>query len=49
MRVFRIAIPGSQVTCSRIFYETVLALDADDTVPSRLYFHCGDVIVALIG
>ena len=31
-----------------MFYESVLGLDADDTVPSRLYFHCGDVIVALI-
>jgi hypothetical protein len=26
----------------------VLGLEADDTVPSRLYFHCGDVIVAVI-
>jgi catechol 2,3-dioxygenase-like lactoylglutathione lyase family enzyme len=48
VRVFRIAIPASQIAVSRAFYEKVLALDADDTVPSRLYFHCGDVIVALI-
>jgi predicted enzyme related to lactoylglutathione lyase len=48
MRVFRIAIPASQIAVSRSFYEAVLAIDADDTVPSRLYFHCGDVIVALI-
>ena len=48
MRVFRIAIPASQIDRSRAFYEQVLGLDADDTVPSRLYFHCGDVIVALI-
>jgi uncharacterized glyoxalase superfamily protein PhnB len=33
---------------SRAFYERVLNMPADDTVPSRLYFHCGDVIVALI-
>ena len=33
---------------SRAFYETLVGIDADDTVPSRLYFHCGDVIVALI-
>jgi hypothetical protein len=26
----------------------VLGVPADDTVPSRLYFHCGDFIVALI-
>ena len=26
----------------------MLGLEADDTVPSRLYFHCGDVIVAII-
>jgi catechol 2,3-dioxygenase-like lactoylglutathione lyase family enzyme len=48
MRVFRIAIPVSQIGASRRFYEVVLALEADDTVPSRLYFHCGDLIVAII-
>jgi catechol 2,3-dioxygenase-like lactoylglutathione lyase family enzyme len=48
VRVFRIAIPASQIERSRAFYEQVLGLDADDTVPSRIYFHCGDVIVALI-
>jgi catechol 2,3-dioxygenase-like lactoylglutathione lyase family enzyme len=48
MRVFRIALPASQIDRSRAFYERVLAIEADHTVPSRLYFHCGDVIVALI-
>jgi predicted enzyme related to lactoylglutathione lyase len=48
VRVFRIAIPASRIDRSRTFYEKVLGLEADDTVPSRLYFHCGDVIVALI-
>jgi predicted enzyme related to lactoylglutathione lyase len=48
VRVFRIAVPASQIDRSRAFYERVLGLDADDTVPSRLYFHCGEVIVALI-
>jgi predicted enzyme related to lactoylglutathione lyase len=48
MRVFRIAIPAAQIDRSRTFYEHVLALDADDTVPSRLYFHCDGVIMALI-
>ena len=48
MRVFRIAVPASQLDRSREFYEVVLGVDADDTVPSRLYFHCGDVIVAVI-
>jgi predicted enzyme related to lactoylglutathione lyase len=48
MRVFRIAIPASQIDRARGFYEHVLAIEADDTVPSRLYFHCGDVIVAVI-
>ena len=48
MRVFRIAIPASQIDRSREFYEVVLGVDADDTVPSRVYFHCGDVIVAVI-
>lgn len=23
-------------------------MEADDTVPTRLYFHCGDVILALV-
>jgi predicted enzyme related to lactoylglutathione lyase len=32
----------------RLFYEQVLEMEADDTVPTRLYFHCGNVIVALI-
>jgi predicted enzyme related to lactoylglutathione lyase len=48
MQVFRIAIPASHIEISRSFYEVVLAISADETVPSRLYFHCGDVIVALI-
>jgi catechol 2,3-dioxygenase-like lactoylglutathione lyase family enzyme len=48
MRVFRIAIPASEIGTSRRFYETVLGLEADDTVPSRLYFHCDDVILAVI-
>ena len=48
MRVFRIAIPASSIDRSRAFYEHLLGIDVDDTVPSRLYFHCGDVIVALI-
>jgi predicted enzyme related to lactoylglutathione lyase len=48
MRVFRIAIPASRIAVSRAFYESVLGIAADTTVPSRLYFHCGGVIVALI-
>ena len=48
MRLFRLAIPASQIGRSRAFYERVLAIEADDTVPSRLYLHCGEVIVALI-
>jgi len=48
VRIFRIAIPASDIGRSRKFYERVLALDADDTVPSRLYFHCDGVILALI-
>ena len=48
MRVFRIAIPASRIELSRAFYEVVLGTPADETVPSRLYFHCGEVILALI-
>ena len=48
MRVFRLAIPASDHAASRKFYEHVLGIPADDTVPSRLYFHCGEVILAVI-
>jgi predicted enzyme related to lactoylglutathione lyase len=48
VRVFRIAVPTRDIARSRSFYEAVLGIDADDTVPTRLYFHCGDVIVAVI-
>ena len=48
MRVFRIAVPASEIGRSREFYEVILGVEADDTVPSRLYFHCGDVILAVI-
>jgi catechol 2,3-dioxygenase-like lactoylglutathione lyase family enzyme len=48
MKVFRLTIPASDIDASRRFYERVLGLEVDDTVPSRLYFHCGGVIVAVI-
>lgn len=48
MRAFRIAVPCTDLDRSRAFFEHVLDLEADDTVPSRLYFHCGGFIVALI-
>lgn len=48
MRAFRIALPASDLGRSRAFYEDVLGVPADDTVPSRLYFHGGDFIVAVI-
>jgi uncharacterized glyoxalase superfamily protein PhnB len=48
VRVFRIAIPSTRHGEARAFYEQMLNMTADDTVPSRLYFHCGGVIVALI-
>ena len=48
MRPFRIAVPASDLDRSRAFYERVLELEADDTVPSRLYLHCDGFIVALI-
>jgi predicted enzyme related to lactoylglutathione lyase len=48
MRVFRVAVPTTNIDAGRDFYEQVLGMEADDTVPSRLYFHCGDVILALV-
>jgi catechol 2,3-dioxygenase-like lactoylglutathione lyase family enzyme len=40
MRIFRIAIHASRIDAARAFYESVLGIPADDTVPSRIYFHC---------
>jgi predicted enzyme related to lactoylglutathione lyase len=48
MKVFRIAIPVSDISLSCEFYERLLGVDADDTVPRRIYFHCEDVILAII-
>jgi uncharacterized glyoxalase superfamily protein PhnB len=48
MRIFRIAIQACRIDAARAFYETVLGIPADDTVPSRIYFHCGDVILAVL-
>jgi predicted enzyme related to lactoylglutathione lyase len=48
MRIFRIGLPVSDIAASCAFYETLLDVARDDTVPSRVYFHCADVIVALI-
>ena len=46
--MFRIAVPVDDISAARAFYETVLGVPADDTVPTRIYFHCDDVIVAII-
>ena len=48
VRIFRVAIPVSDISASRSFYEQLLGIEADDTVPSRVYFHCGDVILAIV-
>jgi uncharacterized glyoxalase superfamily protein PhnB len=48
MRIFRIAIQASRIDAARAFYESVLGISADDTVPTRIYFHCGDVILAVL-
>lgn len=48
MRAFRIAVPVSDLSRSKAFYERLLAIEADDTVPSRPYFHCAGFIVALV-
>lgn len=48
MRLFRVVVPVRDLARSRAFYEAVLGLDVDDTVPTRLYFHCGDVILAVV-
>jgi predicted enzyme related to lactoylglutathione lyase len=43
-----VAIPTLDIAKGRLFYEQVLGMKADDTVPDRLYFHCDGVIVALV-
>ena len=42
------AVPVSDIVASRRFYEHLLGMDADDTVPTRLYFHCGGTILAVV-
>jgi catechol 2,3-dioxygenase-like lactoylglutathione lyase family enzyme len=48
MRVFRIAAPALDLQRSCAFYEAVLGITPDDTVPTRVYFHCEGVILAVI-
>lgn len=48
MRLFRVGVATADIDRGRRFYEQVLGIAADDTVPSRLYFHCGETILALI-
>jgi predicted enzyme related to lactoylglutathione lyase len=48
VQVVRVAIPTKNISKGRAFYERVLGVEADDTVPSRRYFHCGGVILALV-
>jgi len=48
MRLFRIAVPTSNIDRGRAFYEQVLDTKADDTVPTRLYFHLEGAILALV-
>lgn len=48
MKLFRVTIPTSDVTEARKFYEHVLGLEVDDTVPSRLYFHTGGAILVVV-
>lgn len=48
MRAFRLAVPCTDLATSTRFFEHVLGVQADTTVPSRPYLHCGGFIVALI-
>ena len=48
VRLFLCRRPASDIERSRRFDQAVLDLEADDTVPSRLYFHCVDLILAVI-
>ena len=48
VRIFRVAVPTLDLAKGRRFYEQVLGMEADDTVPTRLYFHCEGVILALV-
>lgn len=48
MRAFRLAVPCSDLAASTAFFEQILGIEADTTVPTRPYLHCGGFIVALI-
>ena len=48
MRSFALRFQHQTSSRSPEFYTAVLGTEADDTVPSRIYFHCGEVIVAVI-
>jgi len=48
VRLYRVAVPVSDIAAARAFYELVLGMAADDTVPTRLYFHCGGTILATV-
>ena len=48
MRLFRVATPVSDIAAARAFYERTLGMEADDTVPTRLYFHCGPTIFVVV-
>ena len=48
MHLFRVAVPTKDINKGCAFYEEVLGIEADVTVPTRLYFHCGETIMALI-
>ncbi len=48
MRIFRIAIPASDIGRSREFYEAVLVDGRRRHGSKSSLFHCGDVIMALI-
>ncbi|MDP2624491.1 MAG: VOC family protein [Actinomycetota bacterium] len=48
IEVARITIPASDVERARRFYEHVLGVEADDTVPSRLYFHTGGPTLVVV-
>ncbi len=48
MKLFRIAVPVSDINAAAQFYETLLGVAGRDVRGVRSYFDCGGVIVALV-
>ena len=47
-RLFRVVVPVPDMPAADAFYERLLAVEPDEVTPTRHYFDCGGVILALV-